>query len=188
MLHKKTTMGLKYRIREQEDFYFVTFTVVNWIDAFIRDEYRQIFIDSVRFCQREKGLRVGAWAIMTSHVHMILGSNGDNKLEDIIRDMKSFISRNIRLEIEQSNYESRKEWMLWMFGRAGKANSNNYDFQFWIQDSHPVQLSTTEMMSQRLDYIHNNPVEAGFVCEPQHWKYSSAYDYSGGKQGLLDLV
>lgn len=180
-------MALKYRIGDQEALYFVTFTIVNWIDAFIRDNYRQIFIDSVKYCQREKGLIVGAWVIMTSHVHMIVGTKGENRLEDIIRDMKSYTSRHIRLELETSNYESRKEWMVLMFKRAGMANSNNNDFQFWIQDNHPIELSNAKMLLQRLSYIHNNPVEAGFVVEPHEWKYSSAYDYSGGKQGLIEL-
>ncbi len=139
-------MGLKYRIEDQKKLYFVTFTAINWIDVFIRDIYRQIFIDSVKYCQREKGLQVGAWVIMTSHVHMIIGTNGENNLENIIRDMKSFTSWHLRLEIEQSNYESRKEWMLWIFKRAGMANSNNKDFQFWIQDSHPVLLSSGERL------------------------------------------
>jgi putative transposase len=179
-------MGLKYRIRDQSDFYFVTFTAVNWVDVFIRESYRQIFIDSVKYCQQNKGLLVGAYVIMTSHVHMIIGTYG-NRLEDIIRDLKSHTSRQIRLEIEQSNYESRKEWMMPMFKRAGMRNSNNYDFQFWIQDNHPIQLVTEEMFLQRLNYIHNNPVAAGFVCEPQHWKYSSAHDYSGGTQGPINV-
>jgi REP element-mobilizing transposase RayT len=181
-------MALKYRITDQTEFYFVTFTTINWVDVFIRDVYREIFIDSVKFCQKEKGLLVGAWVIMTSHVHMIIGTNGDNKLQDIIRDLKSYTSRHIRIAIEQNNQESRKEWMMWQFRNAGLSNSNNKDFQFWIQDNHPIQLSTGEMMVQRLNYIHNNPVEAGFVCESQHYKYSSAHDYCGGTQGLIDLV
>ena len=82
-------MGLKYRIGDQKELYFVTFTAINWIDVFIGEMYREIFIDSVKFCQKEKGLQVGAWVIMTSHVHMILGTNGDSRLDDIIRDMKS---------------------------------------------------------------------------------------------------
>jgi putative transposase len=181
-------MGFKYKIHDQDEFHFVTFTAVNWIDVFIRDSYREIFIDSVKHCQEKKGLLVGAWVIMTSHIHMIIGRSGSNNLENIIRDLKSFTSRHIRLEIEKNNYESRKEWMMPMFRDAGFNNSNNKDFQFWIQGSHPIQLSTGEMMNQRLHYIHNNPVEAGFVCEPQHWKYSSAHDYCGGTQGLIDLV
>ena len=180
-------MGFKYRIRDQGDFYFIKFTCIGWIDTFVRDSYREIFIDSVKHCQKEKGLLVGAWVIMTSHVHMIIGTQG-KKIEDIIRDMKSYTSRHIRLAIEQCNYESRRDWMMWQFKNAGFRNSNNNDFQFWIQDNHPIQLSTPEMVVQRLNYIHNNPVEAGFVSEPQHWKWSSAYDYCGGKQGLIDLV
>jgi putative transposase len=43
------------------------------------------------------------------------------------------------------------------------------------------------MMDQRLNYIHYNPVEAGFVDEPEKYWYSSAVDYSGGK-GLLDIL
>ena len=78
--------------------------------------------------------------------------------------------------------------MLQRFYKTGSANPNNNDFQFWIQNNHPIQLSDGKMMRQRLNYIHNNPVEAGFVCEPEHWKWSSAHDYAGGTQGLIDLV
>jgi REP element-mobilizing transposase RayT len=125
---------------------------------------------------------------MTSHAHMIISSNGLNRLDYIIRDTKSFTSRHIRKELEQGQGESRKGWMLPMFYQAGRENSNNNDFQFWIQSNHPVMMATEEMFLQRLNYIHYNPVEAGFVTEPEHWKWSSAYDYIGGKQGLLDLV
>ena len=102
-------MGRKYAIRDQDKFYFVTFTVIHWMDIFIRDDYRRIFIDSVKHCQKEKGLLVGAWCIMTSHVHMIIGTDGRNDLQDIVRDLKSFTSRHIRKEIETSSGESRRE-------------------------------------------------------------------------------
>jgi putative transposase len=54
-----------------------------------------------------------------------------------------------------------------MFGRAGKKNVRNNDFQFWQQHNHPIELNTNEMMDQKLDYIHNNPVTAGFVLAPR---------------------
>ncbi len=83
---------------------------------------------------------------MTSHIHMIIGTEGKMKLEDIIRDMKRHTSGKIREVMEDNSFESRKEWMLWVFGRAGRKNSNNIDYQFWIQDNHPVQLSAPEMI------------------------------------------
>ncbi len=180
-------MARKYAIRDQEKFYFVTFTVVHWIDVFIRNEYRDIFVDSIKYCQREKGLLVGAWCLMTSHAHLIIGTSGKNKLEDIIRDLKSFTSRHIRKEMEASSNESRKEWILRAMYKTGHAKSNNKDFQFWQQHNHPIEMNTNEIIDSRIRYVHQNPVIAGFVNEPREWKYSSAKDYEGEK-GLIDVV
>ena len=180
-------MGRKYTIRDQDKFYFVTFTVIHWIDVFIRDEYRDIFIESLKYCQKEKGLLVGAWCLMTSHAHLILGTTGEIKLEDIIRDFKSYTSRHIRKAIEGSQQESRKEWILNAMYKAGTTKSNNKDFQFWQQHNHPIEMNSNEMIDSKLEYIHQNPVEAGFVDQPREWLYSSARDY-GGEKGLIDLM
>lgn len=183
-------MSRKYKIRDQDKLYFVTFTVINWIDVFIRNEYRNMFLESVRFCQKNKGLEVYAWCIMTSHIHMILGANGAYKLEDIIRDLKSFTSRGIRKLLEEKDNlgESRKDWMIDMMKKTGTRNSNNKDFQFWQQHNHPIELSTNELLDQKLEYIHNNPIEAGFVESPEMWQYSSAKDYYGKGKGELDIL
>ena len=179
-------MGRKYAIRDQEQFYFVTFTTVYWLDIFIRPEYRNIFIESVKYCQKEKGLLVGAWCIMTSHIHMALGTTGENKLEHIIRDLKSYTSRHIRKYMENNPQESRREWMLGMMKNAGEQKSNNRDFQLWQQHNHPIELSTNEITLQRIEYIHNNPVKAGFVELAADWIFSSARDYEDQK-GLIEI-
>jgi len=75
-----------------------------------------------------------------------------------------------------------------MMQKAGLKNSNNSDFQFWIQDSHPIVLDSNIIMEQKLNYIHQNPVEAGFVSEPHHWKYSSALDYMTEQKGLIEII
>ena len=70
--------------------------------------------------------------------------------------------------------------------RAGAKNSNVKGKQFWQQHNQPIELWSPEVITQKLDYIHLNPVDAGFVAEPYYWKYSSAIEYSGGK-GLLEI-
>ena len=85
-----------------------------------------------------------------------------------------------------NRHESRKEWMLELFERKGKSNSNNSKYQFWQQDNHPIELSNNFMMDQKLRYVHENPVESGFVGEASEWIYSSASDYEGRK-GLLEV-
>ena len=101
-------MGRKYAIRNQEGLHFVTFTVVYWLDIFIRDTYRNVFYESVEFCQKNTGLNVHANCIMSSHVHLIVSAGGTNSLSEIIRDLKSFTSRHIRKALEADQSESRK--------------------------------------------------------------------------------
>src|SRR5207248_2824214 len=134
---------------------------------------------------QEKGLDLGAWCIMTSHVHLIIGSHKD-KMENIMRDLKRHTSKAILKEIENNMQESRRESMLWMFRRAGKRNPNNEIYQFWQQNNQPIELNTNEKIDQRLHYLHYNPVEAGFVDEPWQYPYSSAKDYFGLGKGLID--
>lgn len=178
-------MSRKYKFNDNTRLFFVPFAVVYWIDVFVRNEYRQILLDSLQYCQHNKGLDVYAWCIMISHVHLIIGSE-TNQLSHIMRDFKSDTSRSIRQCIEEHDSESRKEWMLWMMKRAGIKNSNNKDWQLWQQDSHPIELFTIEITKQKLDYLHLNPVVFGFVIKAEEYVYSSAIDYYGGK-GLLDI-
>ena len=116
---------------------------------------------------------------MTNHVHMIIAREGKFSLSDIMRDFKKYTSTKILSEIESNPQESRKRWMLWLFKSAGERNSRNTNFQFWQQDNHPEELFSNKFMTQKLDYIHMNPVRAGIVEEPHHYLYSSARDYSG---------
>jgi hypothetical protein len=73
-----------------------------------------------------------------------------------------------------------------MMARAGSKNSNIKKRQFWQEHNKPIELWSAAAIDQKLNYIHQNPVEAGLVLEPSHWKYSSAIDYSDGK-GLLEI-
>jgi len=120
-------MSRKYKIRDQNYPHFVSFSVVHWIDLFTRDLYRQVVIDSIKYCQMEKGLIVYGWCIMTNHVHLIIGTK-DKPMQDILRDMKSYTSNKLREEITNNHRESRKKWIVWMLEKAGKANSNNNDW------------------------------------------------------------
>ena len=179
-------MSTNYKFREQDQLYFVSFAVAGWIDLFVRNEYRQIILESWKHCQLNKGLDIYGWCIMTSHIHMIIGSN-KNKLEDIMRDMKRHTSEKLKAAIQSNSQESRREWMLKMMEQAGRANSNNSNFQLWRQDNHPILLYDHKILHQKLDYIHNNPVEAGFVEKSEDYLYSSARDYYG-LPGLIDIL
>jgi putative transposase len=179
-------MSTKYKFNDQDQLYFVSFAIVNWIDLFIRNEYKDIVTDSWKYCQTNKGLEIYAWCIMTSHIHMIVGTHGE-KLENIMRDMKKHTSAELKRAIKEHPGESRKEWMLWMMERAGKKNSQNSNFQLWQQDNHPIELFDNKILHQKLDYIHYNPVVARIVEKPEDYLYSSARNYCG-LPGLIDII
>jgi putative transposase len=178
-------MSRKYKFHDNDKLYFISFSTVHWIDVFVRQEYMEIIIDSWKFCQEKKGLEIYGWCIMPSHVHMIIGSI-KNKLEDIVRDMKSFTSTALRKSIKENIQESRKEWIIWMMERAGKKNGNNNDWQFWQQHNKPLEIKDQDMFDKTLGYIHLNPVMVGFVTKSEDWKYSSARDFAGLK-GFIEL-
>lgn len=177
-------MSRNYKIQNKEGIYFITFATVGWVDVFTRSIYREILIDSIKFCQKEKSLVVYAWCIMSNHVHFILRSNSAD-LSGTIRDFKKYTSKKCIQTIQIEN-ESRREWMLKLFRSAGKMNSNNSTYQFWRQDNKPIELFSNEVFDQKLRYIHMNPVESGIVENPEEYIYSSARDYAGIK-GLLDI-
>lgn len=114
---------------------------------------------------------------------MIIGTYKE-PMENILRDLKKHTSKSLLKAISENPVESRKEWMLWMFERAGKKNSNNSKYQFWQQHNHPIELDSNKLKDQKLDYLHNNPVVEGYTMEPHEYKYSSAIDHAGSK-GLI---
>lgn len=177
-------MSRNYKIQNKEGLYFITFATVGWIDVFTRPIYREILIDSIKFCQTEKCLVVYCWCIMSNHVHLILRSKSYD-LSGTIRDLKKYTSKKF-IETIQTENESRREWMLPLFKSAGLVNSNNSNYQFWRQDNKPIELFSNEVFDQKLQYIHMNPVESGIVENPEDYLYSSARDYAGVK-GLLDI-
>lgn len=180
-------MPSRYRIYDHQDAYFITFAVVEWVDALSRPYYKDILMDSFRYCQQNKGLELYAYVVMNNHVHLIASAAEGYNLSDILRDLKKFTSKKIIAAIEENVQESRKRWMLWLFRSNGQRNSNNEVYQFWQQDNHPVCLDSAALIDQRLNYLHNNPIAEGIVEEPEHYIYSSARDYAGIK-GMLDIV
>jgi hypothetical protein len=108
------------------------------------------------------------------------------KPELIIGRFKEFTSKNIQLAVKQNPHESRKDWLVSMFEKAALESSNVKNGKFWQAGNHPIELWSPDVISQKVEYIHMNPVEAGLVFEAHYWKYSSAIDYSGGRV-VLDI-
>ena len=180
-------MSRNYKFHNPEGVYFVSFAVVEWLDVFTRNEYKDIVLDCLRFCQKNKQMEIFAWCIMTNHVHLVFRSAGQQKPEALLADFKRFTSQQIVKAIRENLQESRREWLLEQFGKAAAASSNVKHYQFWRHDNKPIELWSNKVIDEKINYIHSNPVEAGLVFQPEHYLYSSAADYAG-ENGLLEEV
>jgi REP element-mobilizing transposase RayT len=183
---KKSSNMSRYKILDQKGLNYLTITTVGWIDVFTRQRYRDIIIDSLKYCQEKKGLRVCGYVIMSNHIHIIAYTEGNNDLSDVIRDFKKFTANGILKSIK-TEPESRSEWLLYLFKFFAKFQPNR-EHQFWQKDNHPIALWSQEVIWQKLNYIHLNPVRAGLVENSFDYIYSSAGDYHLNRQGLIDLV
>ena len=176
-------MGIKNKISPGY-LYFLTLTVVDWVDIFTRPYYKHIIINSLKYCQQQKGLEIYAWVLMSNHLHLIAAAK-ENNLSDILRDFKKFTSKAIVKAIQEGN-ESRQNWILNRFEFAGSNDKKIKNFKFWQDGNEAKEIHSSEFFDQKLEYIHNNPVVAEIVSEPWHYTCSSALDYIG-ETGLLEI-
>ena len=181
-------MSSKYKFIDKHGYYFTTSTIVGWTDLFTRDIYRNILLDSIRFCQLNQGLDVHAWVLMTNHLHMICSTKEGKDPGLVLKNLKSFTAVKLIDAIINNETESRREHMLTVFEGGGNKLTPNVRFKIWQHENHPILLDSTLLYNQKLNYLHSNPVTAGFVDEPWFWKYSSAIDYFTPHKGLLDLT
>ncbi|MEZ4796159.1 MAG: transposase [Flavobacteriaceae bacterium] len=180
-------MSRNYKFHNPEGLYFVSFAVVEWLDVFIRNDYKDILVESLAYCQKNKGMEIIAWCIMTNHVHLVFRSINGLHPSSLLGDFKRFTSKAIVKAIQESPTESRKEFLLEQFKKAASKSSNVNKFQFWRHDNKPIELWSNKVIQEKINYVHNNPVKAGLVNFPEDYVYSSAVDYTNGK-GLLDDI
>jgi REP element-mobilizing transposase RayT len=166
-----------YKFHNPEGLYFISFAVVGWLDVFTRNTYKDLFIESLVFCQKNKGLEIHAWCIMSSHVHLVFRSIKGQKPELLIGDLKRFTSKIIVKSIQENPRESRKEFLLDFFKKEAEKSSNVQNYQFWRHDNKPIELWSNKVIQQKIEYIHNNPVAGGLVYKAEDYVYSSALDY-----------
>jgi putative transposase len=169
----------RYRFYEEECPYFITNTVVAWLPVFSHPIFAKIVLDSWRFLQRERDVRIFGYVIMENHVHWIAAAR---ELSERVGQFKSFTARRIIDEMERLGFGTLLEELRYFKLR----HKIDQTYQLWQEGSHPQQIQNDEMMLQKLEYMHHNPLRRGYVDEPVYWRYSSACNYAG-LPGLIEV-
>ncbi len=170
-------MRTRYRVIEEEGLYFITSTTVEWLPVFTSKPYFEILMESFSFCRKHKTMKLYAFFIIDNHFHCIL--SGPN-LQASIADLKRFTAKGI---LEQLRVDG-KEWLLNQFAFFKKQHKNRSAHQVWQEGYHPEWVTSEEMLREKVDYIHYNPVKRGMVTMPEHWLYSSAKSFLSDSSGI----
>lgn len=159
-------MPQRFKVYDSAYPHFITSTIIHWIPVFRRDDYFRVLVDSLKYCCERKGLRVHGYVIMADHFHAVC-SVEDGRLQDVIRDLKKHTSKQFAGMLQA---DGRSAWLVAMRRAAGEFGG----IRVWDEAYHPEQVHTKAFFEQKLRYMHENPVRAGFVVDPCAWKYSSA--------------
>ena len=173
----------RYKIIDEKGIYFTTHTIVEWMPVFKERKYFEIIIASLRFCMRNKGLHVFGYVIMLTHFHLMAQTEEGFKFSDVMRDMKKFTSLEISKELERDN----QKLLLHVFKKAAQQEKGKRSYKIWQEEYHPQIIYTNKVCRQKLEYMHNNPIEKGFVEKPECWQYSSARNYILGDDSVLKI-
>lgn len=141
-------MSEKYKVIDTGYSYFITIALVEWQKLFHIPLYAEIIIDSIRYCQKNKGLELFGYVIMPSHIHLIARAEL-RPLGEVIRDFKKFTATRM---VERLSKDLEHQPMLAVFADAANRIKRKY--------------------------IHNNPVEAALAELPEQYPYSSARNYA----------
>ncbi|MFA4880871.1 MAG: transposase [Candidatus Doudnabacteria bacterium] len=157
-----------YKENENE-IHFLTLTIIEWIDIFTAPKYFQVIIDSLKYCQQNKGLLLYEYVILTNHIHLITQVKEGFKLSQIISDFKKHTTQEILKLLQEDN---RK--YIFNLIKNSFARKKGYQNQIWQRENYPEIIVSEEFYLQKANYIHENPVKKEYVLKPEEWIYSSA--------------
>jgi REP-associated tyrosine transposase len=157
----------RFRFGESPFPHFLTCTVVGWLPVFTRPETVQILFDSWQFLHDHDRLRLLGYVVLENHIHFIASAED---LAKEVGDFKSYTARRIIDYLRERQVRTLLDGLEYHKAR----HKSDRTFQLWQEGSHPQVIENEEMVRQKLEYIHQNPVKRGFVSDPTHWRYSSA--------------
>jgi REP element-mobilizing transposase RayT len=156
-----------------EGLYFFTATILNWMTLLDTEERKMIITDSLRFLVSDKRVKVYGFVIMPNHFHVLWSVNKTYTLEAIQRDMLKFTAQKLKFNLLDAN-DTRLE----------KLRSTQADrvFQIWERRPKWKEMMNREMTTQKLNYIHANPLQGKWSLADTaiDYRFSSAAFYETG--------
>ena len=154
---------------------FFTATILEWKHLLKQDKYKDIIVDSLSFLVKEHRVRIYGFVIMPNHIHLIWLINENHQRSDVQRDFLKYTAQNIKFDLIKNHPQVLEKF---------EVNAKDRKYQIWERNPLSIDLYSREVLIQKLNYIHNNPLQGKWkLCElPETYKYSSALFYHSNIQ------
>jgi putative transposase len=173
-------MRSRYRINEEDKAHFITATIAEWLPVFTTQRCCEIIVQSLVYCREHRDLRIYSWVVMDNHLHAIVSGP---ELARVLQSFKRHTATAILEELDNDGRSWLKEQLAFRCRKSRRHAGSEY--QVWQQGVHPQSIYTDEVMAQKRNYIHLNPVRRGLVIAPEHCRYSSAHEWLPAAEPVL---
>jgi putative transposase len=162
--------------------FFVTTTVVGFVNVFDLEASRSIVIDNLKFYQNRGDFTLLAWVLMPNHLHLVMRIKGELSISQIMGNVKRITSRQISDWLSRSGNQKMVETL----DAKAKLEPSRHS-RIWKPRFDCLVITNENTLREKIDYIHYNPVRAGLVSNTVDWIYGSAGDYAGFAETLVPV-
>ncbi len=173
-------MRSRYKICNPGNTHFITSSIIKWTKIFTTEKYINILVEAIKYNQENKEFEIFAYVIMKDHFHLICRAE---KLKNIVSSIKSYSAKMIIKQLK----EDGKTRTLKIFEENKIPGKTDRQYQVWQEGYHPQVIVGDSMFLQKMNYIHFNPVRAGYADDIFEWKYSSARECFGEGEGVIRI-
>jgi putative transposase len=141
---------------------FATTTVLDFVHAFHRMEAREAMVFTIaRECKILRATLYG-YVVMPHHIHLLFRPQAKMNGPQFMRILKKRSGEAITQLLTEGE--------LRQFDQQKGLNGNT----FWKYSFRSVVIDSREMFWEKMNYIHQNPVKAGYVLQSEDYRWSSA--------------
>ena len=169
----------KFRISKDSPAYYLTSVAKDRLPIFRKPEFAAIACRAIHEARLSGGFLIFAYVIMLDHLHLVTDSS--RKSQDIHRFVNGIISRRMIDHLKEYGHEESLAKL------RIQQRSDGWKYSLWQHHPDTRLLWNEQMLWQRIQYTHLNPVRAGLADHPNDWKWSSARIWHGKRAEMEPL-
>lgn len=145
------------------------------LPLFANDAIKDLFVEMLRSTRERHDFLLHAWVVMPNHVHMVIRCHADSSVTDVMRTLKTGVARHV--------IDRWKELRAPILSRI---TDQNDALRFWQRGGgYDRNIIQGPELTEKIQYIHANPVRCGLVSRPEEWAWSSARWWAGIRENEL---